>query len=165
VLVRARSEVSTTEFCKRCQGEGDVAVSPGDPSKGDIVCLTTNASESLFDEAALNPGAHLNAIGAFRPDMRELDSATIARSLVFVDSIEAANRGAGDLIQAEQAGAWLWSELGGELSDLVLGRAKGRSSPDQVTVFKSVGLAVQDAAAAAIVYARAVETRLGERLG
>lgn len=150
VIVKARGPESEEDFCDKMRALylADFT-SQADPATGDIICLTTNSSTPLFDESALNPGTHINAIGAFRPDMREMNAITIASSRIFVDSIEAANRGAGDLIQAEKEGVWNWTQLGGELADLVLGRAPVRQNAEEITIFKSVGLAVQDAAAAA----------------
>ena len=121
-------------------------------SDADIVCATTSSSVPVFDGADLKPGAHLNAIGSYTPEMAEMDSETVARCRIFVDSREAAEKGAGELIQAHDSGVWNWKNLGGELSDLVLERAHGRQSEDEITLFKSVGLAVQDATAAEAIY-------------
>jgi ornithine cyclodeaminase/alanine dehydrogenase-like protein (mu-crystallin family) len=118
----------------------------------EVVCLATNSTEPTFSPDALAPGAHVNAVGAFRPDMCEMPPEAVGRATVFVDRVEAARAGAGDLIRAESAGHFRWEDIRGELGDLLLGRCPGRRSAEEITLFKSVGLAVQDAAAAAAAY-------------
>ncbi|MCW5943715.1 MAG: hypothetical protein KIS66_15900 [Fimbriimonadaceae bacterium] len=127
----------------------------------DIICTATNAIEPLFDGSLISPGTHINAIGAFRADMRELDSLTICSSRVYVDHTESAIRGAGDLIIPVQQGEFEWSLLAGELGDLVIGKKAGRVSDKEVTVFKAVGVAVQDTVVGGIVYDKAIELGLG----
>ncbi len=128
----------------------------------DIICTATNSLEPLFDGSSIKPGTHINAIGSFRQEMRELDSLTICASRVFVDHKESAMRGAGDLMTPVLNGEFDWSLLSGELGDLVMGRNAGRMSEKEVTVFKSVGLAIQDAVVGGLVYDRAVELGLGQ---
>jgi alanine dehydrogenase len=128
-------------------------------SEADIVCAATNATTPLFPAEAVGPGTHVNAVGAFRGDMAELPAELLGQALVVVDRLEAAQAGAGDLIQAADAGQLSWSDVR-ELGSLLL-----EGAPDaggRPTVFKSVGLAVQDAIAAAAVYRRAVEQGLGQ---
>jgi ornithine cyclodeaminase/alanine dehydrogenase-like protein (mu-crystallin family) len=151
---------STEAFCVRMSDQlGIPFVACQTPrecvSNADIVCAATSSSVPVFAGIDLEPGTHVNAIGSYRPDMSELDQDTVSMSRVFVDSRDAAERGAGELIQAHGSGAWNWTDLGGELSDLVLGRVTGRQSEDEITLFKSVGLAVQDATAAHSVYQQA----------
>ncbi len=129
----------------------------------DIVCAATTSTEPVFDGDTLRLGAHVNGVGSFRLDMREIDVATIARARVFVDSIEGALNEAGDLVAAERARATSrsdWIELG----LVAAGDAPGRTSPDEITFFKSVGQSVQDAAAAGRAYAVAVERGLGSEI-
>jgi alanine dehydrogenase len=135
--------------------EIDVAAAAADAvAQADIICTTTAAREPVLSGEWLRPGAHINAIGSSTPDARELDTAAVARARVFVDSIEAARLEAGDLLiplrGARHTGEGVtadWTELGAVLN----GRLPGRESAAQVTLFKSVGLAVEDAAAAAII--------------
>jgi ornithine cyclodeaminase/alanine dehydrogenase-like protein (mu-crystallin family) len=96
----------------------------------------------LFGEW-LSPGAHVNAVGAVRPDWRELDDATLRRSRLYVESRESAMREAGDVIAAREVFA--------ELGEVVAGDRPGRLSPDEITLFKSVGVAVEDVVAADLV--------------
>lgn len=126
----------------------------------DVVCCCTSAREAILDGRDLSARAHVNAVGSFRPTTRELDDETVRRATrLIVDQREAALREAGDLILAKQAG--VASVDPEELGDLVVGRRPRRRVEDGVTVFKSVGLAVQDAAAAAHVLAEAQRLGLG----
>ena len=108
----------------------------------DIVCTCTTSAEPLFDGARLASGTHVNAIGAYRPDLRELDDTAMRRATVVVETRAAALAEAGDVI-----GAGLDPDALLELGDVVRG-ATGRPEPDAITVFKSVGLALEDLAVA-----------------
>jgi ornithine cyclodeaminase len=130
-------------------------------AEADVVCTATASPTPLFADAHLRPGAHLNAIGAFSPDTREIPGATVARARLVVDSREAAGAEAGELILARGEGLLAADAEVAELGEIVLGRAAGRSSLDQITLFKSVGVAVQDVAAAQMAYRRARELGLG----
>jgi ornithine cyclodeaminase len=112
----------------------------------DIIVTSTGSREPLFDGSWVADGAHVNAIGAYRHDMREVDGALLSRSEVYVDQRAAAFEEAGDLLIADHAGEWSLSQVRGELSDLVLGRVAVDRS--RLTFFKSCGLAVEDIAAA-----------------
>ncbi len=126
----------------------------------DIICTATPSRTPLFPAEAVPPGAHINAIGSFTPEMCELPLEMLADALVVVDQKEAAWAEAGELIQAREAGLLDPTSVV-ELGDIVLGRHRGRTSPLQVTVFKSVGLAIQDVAAADRLLARAERQGLG----
>ena len=112
-----------------------------------VVVATTSRAPVLFGEW-LSPGAHVNAVGAVRPDWRELDDETLRRARLFVDSREAAFRESGDVIAAGQACA--------EIGEVVAGLRPGRTSAEEITVFKSVGLGIEDVAAADLVYRKAI---------
>ncbi|MFW6163451.1 MAG: ornithine cyclodeaminase family protein [Planctomycetota bacterium] len=131
-------------------------------AEADILCAATTAREPAFDDADLPPGTHINAIGSYQPDVQELPAATVARALVIVDSREAALEETGDLIQPIRQGLFGPDHIHAELGELVLGRASGRTSPEQLTVFKSVGVAVQDAAAARAALSEARRLGLGQ---
>lgn len=126
----------------------------------DIICTATPSRQPLFPADAVRPGTHINAIGSFTPEMCELPPELLADALVVVDQQEAAWAEAGELIRAQHAGL-LKPEDVVELGDIVLGRHKGRANPVQITVFKSVGLAIQDVAAAARLLTRAEREGLG----
>lgn len=122
----------------------------------DVITTATSSPEPVFDGSRLAPGAHVNAIGTFTLDRRELDLETVGRATVFVDLVEAALAEAGELVAAVEAGltrASEWVEIG----SVVSGAAPGRSGPEEITLFKSVGHAVQDVVAASRVMRRAVE--------
>ena len=126
----------------------------------DVVCAATTATEPVIRGEWLSAGAHLNGVGSFTPKMREIDAAAVARARIVVDSRSAALAEAGELIVAVGAGLTDpadWVELG----ELVAGVRPGRESDDELTFFKSVGLAVQDMAAAALAFERAAELGLG----
>lgn len=129
--------------------------------EADIVCTATASPAPLFADADLRPGAHVNAIGAYRPDMREVPGATVARARVVVDARQAAWAEAGDLILARDEGLIAEAHVAAELGEVVLGRVPGRTAPGQITLFKSVGNAAQDVAVAHLAYTRARELGLG----
>lgn len=125
----------------------------------DIVSCATNSPQPVFDGLALEEGAHLNAIGTFTLDRREVDLETVARARIFVDQREAAVEEAGELVAGIEAGvtrAEEWAEIG----EVVAGARPGRTSGEEITFFKSVGHAVQDVVAAARVMAGAVSSGL-----
>jgi len=117
-------------------------------AEADVICTATTSSTPVFDGADLRPGTHINAIGAFTPTMQEVDSTSVRRAVVFVDSREAAWAEAGDLIIPMQRGEISADKVKGELGEIVNKTILGRESPAQITLFESVGLAVQDAVAA-----------------
>jgi ornithine cyclodeaminase len=119
----------------------------------DIVCCTTLSTEPLVRGAWLRPGTHVDLVGAFKSDMRETDDAAIARAdVVVVDHRTAALAEGGDLVQAIRSGAFAVDRVAADLADLARGRHPGRTDADQVTLFKSVGFALEDLAAAEAVY-------------
>ncbi len=130
----------------------------------DIISAATTSTTPLFLDADVAPGAHINLVGAYTPKMQEAPAATIMRAQVFVDDVMAAAHEAGDIIKLVRANLYHMNDLAGTLGQLLLGQVAGRESAEQVTVFKSVGLAVQDAAAAARALARAEELGLGQVL-
>jgi len=129
------------------------AVASVEPAGFDIICAATLAVEPLILGAALSPGTHLDLVGAYRADMREADGAALARALVVVDTRAGGLTEAGDVVQAIAEGHMTEADVAAELADLCRGRHPGRTSPDQVTVFKSVGWAGEDLAAAILAMA------------
>jgi ornithine cyclodeaminase/alanine dehydrogenase-like protein (mu-crystallin family) len=122
--------------------------------ESEVVCTVTSSPTPVLRGEWLQPGTHVNAVGAFRPDERELDSSAVRGARVVVDSHESAAREAGAVLLARAEGVEV--EVVGELVDVLLGALPGRTSDEQVTVFSSTGLAVQDltAAQAAVTAAR-----------
>lgn len=139
-----------------------VADSPAAAVRGaDVICTATTSTTPVFDGRDLQLGAHINAIGSFLPTMQEVDVETIRRSLVVVDSRAAALAEAGDLIVPLRAGEITLSHVHAELGEILNGNKPGRASADQITFFKSVGLAAQDAVAARLALAGATAANLG----
>ncbi|NJN83001.1 MAG: ornithine cyclodeaminase, partial [Caldilineaceae bacterium] len=164
-----RTGVRDREFCQRMEAELGVEVRASRDVQSaiehaEIICTATNAATSLFNGEWLQPGAHVNAIGAYTAHMRELDAATVARSRIFVDHHPAAQTEAGDILLAIADGAIAYDHVAGELGDVLTGKIPGRQREDEITVFKSVGLAMQDAVTVARVYARAREAGMGHEV-
>jgi ornithine cyclodeaminase len=114
----------------------------------DIVCTVTSSPQPVLKSEWLKSGVHINAVGASTPATREIDTATVRRARVFVDQRAATLAEAGDILLPMREGAIGASAILGELGELVLGAVKGRTGPEDLTLFKSLGLAVEDAAAA-----------------
>jgi ornithine cyclodeaminase/alanine dehydrogenase-like protein (mu-crystallin family) len=121
----------------------------------DVVVTATNSVEPVVRREWLEPGAHVNVVGGRPPHMRELDVATIADSAFYVDRRESAEAEAWDYRDALESGAIGPDHIRGEIGEVLIGAAPGRSSPDELTVFRSLGLAVEDLAAAEYVVERA----------
>ena len=128
-------------------GESAIAGSFAAAAACDIVCSATRANNALFGLADVRPGAHVNLVGSYRLDLREVAADLVAAATVAVDDLGAAKAEAGDLHLAVQEGAWSWDQVAGDLTDLSSGRLR-RTSESEITLFKSVGLAVQDLAIA-----------------
>jgi ornithine cyclodeaminase len=115
----------------------------------------TSSTTPVIQDAWVAPGALVISVGACRPDAREMDPALVARSRVIVDSRAAALVEAGDIVQGIREGRWTDSHIAGELGEVILGSTPGRTAADEIVVFKSLGQAVEDVAAAQLVLARA----------
>ena len=129
-----------------------------------IICTATTSSKPVFDDQDIKPGTHISAVGAYTPQMQEVPVETVARARVVVDSYVTVIEEAGDIVQAIQAGAIHESDIHAELGEIILGSKVGRESEDEITVFKSVGNAVQDAAAAQLALQNARELKLGKEV-
>ena len=138
--------------------------SPEEAVRGaDIICAATSSATPVLDGSWLKPGAHVNGIGSYTLDMQEVDAATVARARIFVDSRAAALAEAGDLVIPMRAGQTR-SEDWVELGEVAAGLKPGRRSPQEVTLFKSVGVAAQDVAAASRALAEARRLGLGAQV-
>ncbi len=141
-----------------CQAFADArfevaAVQDPEPSirAADIVCCATTAHDPVFRGTWLSPGTHVDLVGGFRPDMREADDDAIRRATVFVDTRDGACREAGDIVQAVASGALSEDGIAADLFELCAGRHPGRTSEREITLFKSVGTAIEDLAAAELL--------------
>lgn len=168
VRVYSLDQPGAQAFVEEMAGMGPVprdlriASSPAEAIGGaDVICTATTSSNPVFVGSEVSPGTHINAVGSFTPSMQEIDSETVRRSLVVVDSRQAVLAEAGDLIIPIQRGEieedWVKVELG----EIVNGSHPGRTNADQITLFKTVGIAVQDAAAAAYALNGAMVEGLG----
>ncbi len=130
----------------------------------DIICTATTSSKPVFADKDLKAGAHISAVGSYTPEMQEVPAETLQRAKIFVDSRAASLEEAGDLIQPMRAGLFDESHICGELGEVVSGRIPGRQSEDEITYFKSVGVAVQDAMAAQIALTNARKMNIGKEV-
>jgi ornithine cyclodeaminase len=159
---RAHAEAFATAATKDTGIPVRVAADAGSAVRGaDLIALTTSSRTPVIADADVAPGAHISAVGACRPDQREMPTALVARARVFVDARLGALAEAGDLLIPMKEGAIGESHIAGELGELVLGRVKGRQAPPDVTLFKSLGMAVEDVVTAALVAERAKERGIG----
>jgi ornithine cyclodeaminase/alanine dehydrogenase-like protein (mu-crystallin family) len=119
-----------------------------------IVSCGTLSTEPLVRGAWLQPGTHLDLVGAFTPTMREADDEALRRARVFLDTRAGAMTEAGEIVQAMASGALQRDDIQGDLFDLARGDVPGRSSPDEITLFKSVGCSLEDLVAAELCFVR-----------
>ena len=127
----------------------------------DVLALATTTHDPIIDGDWLKPGTHVNGIGSHKPDAREVDTKTIVKSKVVCDQKEACLAEAGDLIIPIAEGAYSAGRIHADLGDLVTGRKPGRENDSEITLFKSVGLSIQDIYVAHMVYRKAVEKGVG----
>ncbi len=161
----ANPERATTyadEMSARLSLSVSVAGSPAEALRqADVVCTATTSSTPVFADGDLQPGVHINAVGAYTPQMQEIPAETVARAKVVIDHHESSLAEAGDLIIPINQGIISQDHIHAELGELVSGLKPGRTSEEEVTLFKSVGVAVQDVAAAGRVLAAAQQLGLG----
>lgn len=122
--------------------------------KADIISCATTSTEPVLRGRWLKPGSHIDLAGAFKPAMRETDGETIAKARVYVDTREGAEAEAGDLLQAQAEGKFRMETIQGDLFGLCRGNTGGRRNREEITLFKSCGTALEDLAAAALIYSR-----------
>ena len=134
------------------------------PDTADLICTCTSSPVPLFDGRLLKAGAHINAVGAFTPSTRELDSEAVRRARVVIDAESAAGREAGEILMPISEGAIDPSHVRGTLAEVVSGKVAGREAPSEITLFKSCGLAIEDLVTARLAYARASAGGVGTRV-
>jgi alanine dehydrogenase len=138
------------------------AASPSETVTGaDVVVTATTSQQPVFDGADVDPGTHINAIGAYTPDTRELDEGLVGRAKIVVDTREGCLAEAGDLILPLRSGIISEADIYAELGEIARGVKAGRETESEITLFKSVGTAVQDAAVARAALDRAEQRDLG----
>jgi len=133
-------------------------------AEADIICTASSSATPLFDGSQVRPGTHINGIGSHTPGARELDSTIIKRSKLVADSYDACLKEAGDIMIPLQEGVISKDHMYAELGEIILGRKKARINDSEITLFKSNGLAIQDAAAAKLVYDRAKQAGIGKEI-
>jgi ornithine cyclodeaminase/alanine dehydrogenase-like protein (mu-crystallin family) len=130
-------------------------------TRADIICTATTSKLPVFDDELVRPGTHINGVGAYTPEMQEIPEETVKRASVFVDERKAALSEGGDLIIPINSGLIDESHIRGELGELASGALAGRQNETEITLFKSVGNAIQDVSVARQVVDRAVEAGIG----
>jgi ornithine cyclodeaminase/alanine dehydrogenase-like protein (mu-crystallin family) len=155
VLVCGSTPDQSRRFASQMEAELGARVEPAEPracvEQSDVLCTCTTATQPLFEGAWLRPGTHLNLVGAFQPEAREVDDATVQRSRVVVDTYDGAMAEAGDLLLPMRRGLISRQHLAADLHELVSGEKAGRSTAAEITLFKSLGCALEDLAAASLV--------------
>lgn len=156
VRIWNRTPANAEKLARTLQEEGFDAGAAADLDEAvawaDIVSCATLSTVPLVRGALLRPGAHVDLVGAFSPAMRECDDETLSRAEVYVDTRAGATKEAGDIVQGIESGALTADDIRGDLYDLARGSRSGRGSDDEITLFKSVGAAIEDLAAGIAVY-------------
>lgn len=166
IRVWSRTPEHARAFAARESKRHAVEIEPTSSARGavrgaDIICTTTSSREPVLKGDWVSPGAHINAVGASLPTARELDTALVKRSRLFVDRRESALKEAGDFLIPRSEGAIGDDHIQGEIGEILTGKIAGRKSAKEITLFKSLGLAVEDLASVEHIYRRALEHKAG----
>jgi len=169
VRVASRSFDNARAFAERESARRGIRVEPVRDFReavegADLICTTTSAREPVVRGAWISPGAHLNAVGSSVPFARELDTEAVRRSRLYVDRRESALNEAGDFLIPKKEGALGDDHIVGEVGEVLTGRTPGRRSREEITLFKSLGLAIEDVAAAKHIYEKARRSASGRFL-
>ena len=155
VLVCGTDSTHVREFAKKTSDEVRLPVESADAqtcaSRSDVLCTCTTSQVPLFDGNVLRPGTHLNLVGAFQPHAREADSHSVQHARVFVDTYDGALAEAGDLLIPIKEGTISRDHIAADLHELLVGKKPGRTSASEITLFKSVGCALEDLATAELL--------------
>ena len=152
IMVFSRSKPSAEFFFSTLANQVECVIGKKESLlEADIVCTTTPAQSPLFETDEIKPGCHLNVVGSHQPSFREVPTGLVARSKIIVDNREACEQEAGDLIIPVKEGSWSFEHLHGELGQVVSGDIIARESENEITLFKSVGNAIQDHAMAHLI--------------
>lgn len=158
VFIHSRTNAKAEELAASLAHEGFEVHSVTDLEhavrQSDIVSCVTTSTAPIVMGHWLKPGTHVDLAGAFKPSMRETDAEVVARAAVYVDTRDGALAEAGDLLQARDEGKFDFAHIRGDLFDLCRGTAKGRTSPAEITLFKSAGTAIEDLATAIMLFAK-----------
>jgi ornithine cyclodeaminase/alanine dehydrogenase-like protein (mu-crystallin family) len=155
-LVCGSGRSDMNAFCAKMKQEYGLYIEAADAEtlarESDVICTCTTAREPLFDGNWLRRGTHLNLVGAFQPETREVDDTTVKRALVVVDTYDGALSEAGDLLIPIKKGLIERSHIVADLYEIASGKKPCRINPDQITLFKSVGCALEDLVTAQLIY-------------
>lgn len=166
IRVWSRSPERRERFAGKARQKFNVAVELADSAEScvrgaDLICTVTSSREPVLRGAWISEGAHVNAVGAALPSARELDTEAVARSRLYVDRRESALAEAGEILIPISEGVLNADHIRGELGGVLMGADPGRESPRDVTLFKSLGLAIEDLAAARLIYEKGVALGTG----
>jgi ornithine cyclodeaminase/alanine dehydrogenase-like protein (mu-crystallin family) len=166
VRIWSRNPEHARRFAERESQNHNIKVEPTPTVRSavegaDIICTTTASPDPILLGEFLSPGAHINAVGSSVPYARELDTPAVVRSRFFVDRRESTLSEAGDFLLPKREGAIGDDHIQGEIGEILISKIHGRRNRDEITVFKSLGLAVEDVAAANHVYLKAIEKGMG----
>lgn len=165
ILIFEKNRDRAYRFIEKLQGETSAEIvfceDTSALNEADIICTATNATAPLFKREDVKKGVHINAIGSFQPHMQELDPRLIRDARVFTDSTEPCLKESGDLIIPLREGIINKDHIAGEIGDFLLKQIKGRESDDQITIFKSVGVAIQDYMVATDIFNCSLEEGFG----
>lgn len=165
ILIASRTEEKALRLSEITQSRFDIECEITSAEtialEADLICTCTSASTPLFDGSKIRAGTHINAVGAFTPLTRELDTATVTRSRVIIDAESAAGREAGEIMIPISEGAITADHIKGSLAQVVNNQVEGRTSKDEITLFKSCGLALEDLVTAKLAYRQAIQNGIG----
>ena len=162
VRIWSRTESSAQRLASRIGGLARPTARVEEAVSGaDIICTTSSAAEPILAGELIEAGAHVNAVGSSVPFARELDGLAVAKASLFVDRMESTLNESGDFLMARDEGHVTDSDLRAEIGDVILGRHPGRTHEGEITAFISLGLAIEDIAAADVIYRNALESGVG----
>ncbi|MFP5263321.1 MAG: ornithine cyclodeaminase family protein [Blastocatellia bacterium] len=165
VMIASRAVEKARALCDYVEGACQTACRVATPEEAarnaNLICTCTTSPAPLFDGGLLAPGTHVNAVGAFTPTTRELDTEAVRRSRVIIDAEMAAGKEAGEILIPLAEGAIRADHVKGTLGDVVSGKVAGRVSDEEITVFRSCGLAIEDLVTASLAFKKAVASGRG----
>jgi ornithine cyclodeaminase/alanine dehydrogenase-like protein (mu-crystallin family) len=159
-----RIQAYADKMSKKLEIEVIAAQAPATLLEADIVCTATSSSTPVFNDSHIKKGTHINGVGSYRSDMAEIPARTVKRAKVIVDQMQGCLAEAGDLTQPLRQGLFTTDHIHGELGNVVIGRTTARENDDEITLFKSVGIAVQDLVTADLAFKRAVKSGIGQQI-
>jgi len=159
-LVCGSSRAKAEDFVKKMKADRGMTIEAADTAtcaaEADVICTCTTSSTPVFEGRRLRPGTHLNLVGAFQPDTREVDDETVKRARIVVDTWEGALAEAGDLLIPLKNGTIRRENILADLHEIASGKKQGRARREDITLFKSVGCALEDLVTAQLVYEKAI---------